>query len=199
MRDTPAGELDDDPAYEAAIRGSVDAALGNVKVENVGFYYDSKRRLCGAQRITVKNVSQVLNALNKLMPFLMREEAGKEDKSAEERRLLRAFAASGREVLQLDGNRLVLRWPVTEEQFRQARDDARNGRGFKSSGGEMSYIDGAIALTIGERDAARTALTLPFSEKNYSDNAVSAAKKHGILESFDAAAAARTFLDENTR
>ena len=61
---TPKGELDANEAYEASLRALLQVALANIKVENLGFYLNREHRLCGAQRVTVKHVSKVVEALN---------------------------------------------------------------------------------------------------------------------------------------
>jgi hypothetical protein len=103
---TPKGELDADEACEASFRAVLGVTLANVKVENVGFYLNRENRLCGAQRVTVKNVSKVLAALNHALRFVARHEGNKWEKTKEERRLLHAFDDSGQDALRLEGNRL---------------------------------------------------------------------------------------------
>lgn len=198
LREKPQGEVDANPAYEAAARKLADVALANVKVENVGFYLNRENRLCGAQRLTVRNVSKVLAALNKVLLFLARDQAGKDDKSEEEKRLLLKFADSGQDALRLEGNRLEIRWPVTREDYRTFRDQTPSGMTFRESGGEIQYTNSLIVLTIGRKNSKSVTLTLPFSEKPYAGNAVAEAEKYGVMKSFDATAAARKFLLEGS-
>ena len=192
---TPKGELNANEAYEAGIRALAEAALANVKVENVGFYLNRENRLCGAQRVTVKHISQVLAALNRVLLFVARDEAGKEDKSTEEKKRLLAFATSGQKALRLEGNRWEIRWPVTEEEYRSFKDQTPQSRAFRASGGEMTYTDGVVVLTLGRPEAKSVSLTLPFSDEPYSGNSLAEAKKYGIKESFDAVGAAKAFLE----
>jgi hypothetical protein len=198
LQEKPPGELDANPAYEAAARKMANVALANVKVENVGLYLNHQNQLCGAQRVTVRNVSTVLAALNKVLQFLAREQAGKEDKSEEEKRLLLKFADSGQDALRLEGNRLEIRWPVTREDYQTFRDRTPSGTTFRESGGEIQYTNSLIVLTLGHKDAKPVTLTLPFSEKPYAGNAVAEAEKYGVMKSFDATAAARKFLQVAT-
>jgi hypothetical protein len=190
----PKGELETDAAAEGALRAVLDLALANVKVENVGFYLDGKGRLCGAQRVTVRNVSKVVAALNRWLPFVLRQEGNKFDKQKEERRALYAFADSGQDVLRLDGNRIEIRWPATEEEFQRIKDQTPQGRAFEESGGAMSYTNRMIVLTLGKPEAGPLSLTLPVSDKAYSTNALAEARNYEIKSAFDAVGAAKAFL-----
>jgi hypothetical protein len=191
---TPKGELDANDIYEATIRALVETALANVRVENVGFYLNREQRLCGAQRVTVKNVSQVLAALNRVLRFVARDEAAKEDKTPEEKQRLLAFGTRGEKALRLEGNRLEIRWPVTEEDYRSFRDRTPQGRAFQAAGGVMTCTDGVIVLTLGKPEATSVSLTLPYSDKPYVGNSLAEARKYGIKETFDAAGSATAFL-----
>lgn len=192
---TAKGELDPDPAYESAIRTLIDLALANVQIENVGFYFNAQHRLCGSQRVTVKNVSKVLTALNKVLLFFARDQAEEKDKSEQEKELLRKYAKSGQNTLHLDGNRLEIRWPVVEQDYREFKDKSPHAQAIRATGGDIAYDEGLITLTLGKTDAKSVSLTLPFSEKPYVDNCIAQAKIYGIKESFDATAAAKAFLE----
>ena len=191
---TPKGELHNNPAYEEAIRQMAGVALANVKVDNVGLYLNSEKQLCGSQRVTVNKVSTVLAALNHLMLFVAREEAEKEGTSTADKTRLLRFADSGQKMFTLEGNRLEVRWPVSEADYRSFRNDNAQAIAFREAGGTLSHADGMILITLGTKDAKSVSITLPFAEKPYTGNALAEAKKHGIKDSFNAAAAAKAFL-----
>lgn len=192
---TPKGELDADPAYEASLRALLEAALANIKVENAGFYLNRGNRLCGAQRVTVKNASKVVAALNHTLRFVARQEGNKWETTKRARRLLYAFADSDQNALRLDGNRVEIRWPVTEDDYGKFKDQSPQGAAFRESGGEMTYTNGVIVLTLGKPDSKWGSLTLPFSDHPYSSNSLAEAKTYGIKDSFDAAGSAKAFLE----
>jgi hypothetical protein len=194
LRQAGVGEIDPDPAYEAAARALVELALANVKVDNAGFYYNAKKELCGAQRVTVKNVSKVFEALNKLLLFVVREEGRKEDKSDEEKRVLLDYHRGGAAMVRLDGNRLEIRVPLTESDYRSFKNESRQGKAFAASGGTIAYEAGVMTMAIGGREEKISSVSMPFSEHTYRGNAVEAARAYGIKETFDAAAEAREFL-----
>jgi hypothetical protein len=191
----PKGELDENEAYEASLRALIDVALANVKVENVGFYLNRENRLCGAQRVTVKNISKVLAALNDSLRYVARHEGNKWETSKAARRLLHAFADSGQDALRLEGNRLVIRWPATEEDYLKFKDRTPQGAAFRKSGGEMTYTNGVVVLALGQPQSKSVSLTLPVSDHSYSGNSLAEAKKYGVKESFDAVGAAKAFLE----
>ena len=197
MKATPEGELDENPAYETAIRALADIALANIKVDNVGFYFNANHHLCGAQQITIRNASRVLASLNTVLQFVAREEAANDDKTAEEKRALLQFAENAERTLILNGNRLEARWPSSEEEYRKSKD-SRLGRAFLERGGTMQHTGGVLVLAFGEKDAPWTTLTLPFSENDYSENAVAEAKTYGIKELFDPASAANRFFNQRS-
>jgi hypothetical protein len=193
-RQTPAGELDDDPAIEKSGRAIIQSALDNVTVENVGFYFNGAKQLCGAQRVKITHVSKVLADLNRLLPHLARTQAEEEDKSEEEKKLLIKFADSGQNVLQLKGNQMTVRWPLPLAEYRRIKDRSSRGAAFQKSGGVLKYQDDVMICIQGKPDSKMESLTLQVSGNPYSDNAVEEAGKHGIKESFDAAGAARDYL-----
>jgi hypothetical protein len=194
MRDTPPGELESDPAYEAVIRDAIPMLLANVTVENVGFYFDANQRLCGAQQVTVRQVSKVFDAVNKVVRHVMRDQAARDDKSAEEKRSLLAFANAGKKALRIEGNQLEVQMPLSEADFLEFKNHSPQGAAFTKSGGVKKLEDGVLVLTIGGKDAKSGSLTMPFSGSPYNSKAVAHARKYGIKESFDAAQAARDFL-----
>jgi hypothetical protein len=182
-----------DESSKTTFRALAQTALDNVKVENVGFYLNEKKHLSGAQRVTVKNVSKVLAALNKAFAAFARDEANKDGTSADSKQQLLKFADSGQETLRLDGNRLEIRWPLTNEEFREAEESAQV-KAFRAAGGQIELKDGVVVASIGQKDAKTLSLTLPFSEKTYMRNAIEKARKHGIKTTFDAAQAAEAFF-----
>ena len=194
----PKGDLDSDEAYQTSLRALIDAALANIKVENVGFYRNRENRLCGAQRVTVQNASKVVRALNDTLRHVARHEGNKWQTTKRARRLLYAFAESGQDALRLEGNRVEIHWPVTEEDYRSFKDQAPVGSAFRESGGEMTYSNGMVVLVLGKPDAKSGSLTLPFSDHRYSSNGLAEAMKYGIKDSFDAVGAAKAFLEDTS-
>ena len=195
---TPKGELDSDQAYEASLRALLDVALANIKVENVGFYLNRENRLCGAQYLTIKNTSKLVAALNHTLRHFARLEGNKWETTKRARRLLYAFADSDQDALRLDGNRVEIRWPVTEEDYGKFKDRTPQGAAFRESGGELTYTNGVIVLTLGKPDSKLVSLTLPFSDQPYSSNSLAEAKTYGVKASFDAVGSAKAFLESTS-
>jgi hypothetical protein len=192
----PKGELDADPVFEGALRALMGACLTNIQVENVGFYLNGKGQLCGAQRVTIRHISKVLSALNGCLRLHLRREANKWGMLKEARRALYAFVDAGEEVLRLEGNRVEIHWPTTEEDYQQFKAETPQARAFLESGGALQFSNGMAIATLGQRDGRVVVVSLPFSQKRYATNGLGEAKKYGIKESFDPAAAAKAFLNE---
>ena len=128
-----------------------------------------------------------------MSPFI-REQAEEESEPA--KRALLKFADEGVKFVQFDGNRVEVRWPLNEEGF-QEFSASPQAKGIRDSGGSFKLQDGALVITLGERDAKTVSLTLPFSEKPYVPNALAEAKRYGVKESFDSRSAAAAFLGDS--
>jgi hypothetical protein len=189
----PKGELDMDPALEEAYRAIARLALDSIKVENVGFYTNQTGRLCGAQRVTLRQVSKLVPALNTLLREFLRSEAAKDENPEPQKVVARKFLQRADPVLRLEGNRLELRWPITDADYREFYRSPQ-ARAFRESGGIADHPENLPVLRLGEPKSQTVTLTLPFSEKPYAANAVSAAKEQGILKAFDPRKAAQDFL-----
>jgi hypothetical protein len=187
------GELEEDAQLEAAYRDVAKLALESVKVENVGLYHDKRGRLCGAQRVTMRNFSKLLPKINRVLREYARTEMAKDGATDEDKALTKKFLDRGEPALTLDGNRLEIRWPVGAEDFTKFKDSAP-GKALVAAGGKMDRVDGQIVIKVGEPKAESVSVTLPFSEKAYVANASSEAKPYGIKESFDPVKAAKEFL-----
>lgn len=193
----PKGEINENPEYEAAVRTLGQSALANIRVENVGFYTNKEGQLCGAQRVTIRQCSQVLAALNRILPHLVREQAAQPDKSEAEKRSLLRFTASGEPFIRFDGNQMVFRWPLTEADYREF-NGSPHAKSIREAGGSVTYGDGVLILKLGEPKAKTVSFTLPFSTNSYVPNALAEAKGYGIKKAFDPRQAAAQFLTHRT-
>lgn len=185
--------LEGDESSKATFRALAQIAIDNIKVENVGFYLNDQKRLCGAQRVTIRNVSKLMAALNKALSATARDEANEEETSPENKKLLTQFADSGQATLRLEGNRLEARWPVSAKDYREAQEDNQL-KALLAAGAQIEHKDNLVRVTIGNKDGKSLSVTMPFSENPYKPNALEPAKKHGIKPSFDPVKAAEAFL-----
>jgi hypothetical protein len=87
--------------------------------------------------------------------------------------------------------------PITKEDYLKFKDRTPQGKAFREAGAQIRYSDGVV-ITLGDRDAKSLSLSLPVAESPYSGNALLAAWTYGVLESFDAARAAKDFLENST-
>ena len=175
-------------------------ALDNVRVENNGFYFDAKGRLCGSQKVTVTQVTKLIAAGNDALREMIKAEAGKQETSAEDKAVLLKAEAGLEDFIQLQGSALTVRVPMTPREYAEMMDpgssDARLLTEFRRQGGRITMTNDLATFGLGAPTKAVTALTLPMSKQHYVPNAVDAVRKRAsIREEFDPASAARAFLN----
>jgi len=175
-------------------------ALDNVRVENNGFYFDAKGRLCGSQKVTVTHVAKLIAAGNDAIRESIKAEAAKPETSAEKRAVLLKAEAGPGDFIRLQGSALTVRVPMTSRAYAEMMDpghsDARLLTEFRRQGGGITMTNDLVTFSLGAPTNAVTALTLPMTKNPYVPNAVDAVRKHAsIREKFDPASAARAFLN----
>src|SRR5437667_9550488 len=146
-------------------------ALDNVRVENNGFYFDAKGRLCGSQKVTVTQVSKLIAAGNDALREMIKAEADKQETSAEEKAILLKAEAGLGDFIRLQCNALPVRLPITPRAFAQMMDpgssDARLLTEFKRQGGGITMTNDLVTFSLGAPTNAVTALTLPMAKQLY--------------------------------
>ena len=178
-------------------------AVDNVRVENNGFYFDAKGRLCGSQKVTVTRVTKLIAAGNDALREMIKAEAGKQETSADDKAVLLKAEAGPGDFIQLQGTALTVRVPMTPREYAEMMDpgssDARLFTEFKRQGGRISMANDLVTFGLGAPTNAVTALTLPMAKKPYVPNAVDAVRKReSIREKFDESSAARAFLNSSS-
>jgi hypothetical protein len=177
--------------------------VDNVRVENDGFYFDAKGRLCGSQKVTVTQVTKLISAGNDALSELIKAGAGKQETSAEDKAILLKAEAGPGNFIQLQGSALTVRVPMTPREFAKMMDpgssDARLLTEFRRQGGRITTTNDLVTFSLGAPTNAVTALTLPMAKQPYVPNAVDAVRKRaGIREKFDPTSAARAFLNPSS-
>jgi len=175
-------------------------AVENVRVENNGFYFDAKGRLCGSQKVTVTQVTKLIAAGNDAIREMIKAEARKAETSAEDKAILLKAEAGPGDFIQLQGCALTVHVPMSPRAYAEMMDpgssDARLLAEFRRQGGRITKTNDLVTVGLGAPTNAVTALTLPMAKKPYVPNAVDAVRKRaGIREKFDASSAARAFLN----
>src|SRR6266540_4087494 len=98
--------------------------VDDVRVENNGFYFDAKGRLCGNQKVTVTQVTKLIAAGNDALREMIKAKAGNQETSAEEKAaLLKAEAGPGN-FIQRQGSAFSFRFPMTPRAFAEMMDPA---------------------------------------------------------------------------
>jgi hypothetical protein len=189
-----------DAAMVARAETLIKLALENVAVENGPLYLGESRKLSGVQQVTVKQFSKIVKAGNACIRDAYVLEAAKEGTSSQARVIYLEFARDARDCVTIEGNQLRARLPVTREDYDKTfGPDQKLHSEFVRGGGRIVYADNELQLTLGDNKAPITKLTLSMSgsEKNYTANAIGAAKKQAtVLATFDAEAAAAKFLEQ---
>jgi len=175
-------------------------AVENVRVENNGFYFDAKARLCGSQQVTVTQVTKLIASGNEVVREMIKAEAGKQEISAEEKAILLKAEAGAGDFIKIQGSALTVRVPMAPREYAEMMDpgssDARLLTEFRRQGGSITTTNDMVTFSLGAPTNAVTALTLPMAKNPYVPNAVDAVRKRAsILEKFDPASAARAFLN----
>lgn len=189
----------DDPAARSRRQSFFRLLLDNVDVENGGFYLDGRHRLCGVQRITITRFSSLVASANEQIRDLLRAEANREKVTPEARALYLKSATQQQPFLAIEGNRLHLRLPFTQDAFEKSfgpRSDATRQLGeFQRRGGTFSYKDNQVDWSFGSPSDRMSNLALAVSDKPYNANALDAVRKRSVIqENLDVRAAAKAFV-----
>jgi hypothetical protein len=150
--------------------------VANARVENGKFFLNEKGQPCGTQRVTLRNVSQVVEAGNAVIRRHW-EVALKDKATAEERELINASLARPEPFLTLKGQQLRLRVPFPRAEFDKLGEEEPKLREFISEfirqGGLISHERGELHVRFGRLDVPRESVTLPMSAaKDYQPNAI---------------------------
>ncbi|NBR83963.1 MAG: hypothetical protein EB141_07210 [Verrucomicrobia bacterium] len=186
-------------AHRRAQTNALALLIANVRIENGKFYLNEKGQPCGTQRVTIRNVSKLIEAVNALLRRALEVEMKKSD-SADERKLINESLARPGPFIILTGQQLRVRFPVPKEEFDKAGHDDEKLRQFLAefvrSGGAMSHEHGEVHLSFGRIDAARESVTLPMAGKeNYRGNALAHIRDtYGLAKDFDPKKDAEEFL-----
>ena len=185
-------------AARARLGTLLQSLLDNVRVENDGFHLDEKGKLCGVQRVTVTRVSKLVAAGNESIRNALKVDY--EGSTAEERALYAKSAAGPADYIQIEGNQIRLRFPITradfEKNFGPNADANKLLEEFRRSGGTLVFADNELKWSISKPAETTTSVTLPVSDKPYVSNLLAAVKKKSIAvrEKFEPEAAAKEFL-----
>ena len=176
----------------------------NVRVENGPFYLDGGKKLCGVQYVTVTRCSALIAAVNEFAPYFVKTQATEENRSEQDKAVALKFAGHLSPVVQLDGNALTVRWPMTrggyDQDYGPSAKDAAKLAEARQAGLSFSFEEDTVIWKLGKPADAITRLTLSFSTNPYVPNLVGpAGKQHSIRETFDARAAANDFLLNNRK
>ncbi len=186
-------------AFRRAQTNVLALLIANVRVENGKFYLNEKGQPCGTQRVTLRNVSKLVEAGNAFMRRGL-EAAMKSKQSAAERELLNASLARPEPFFTLTGQQIRVRFPLSKAEFDTAGEGDEKVKHliaeFVRLGGTMAHENGELHLRFGRTDSTRESVTLPMAGKeSYRANALAHIRDtFGIAKDFDPKKDAEAFL-----
>ncbi len=132
------------------------ALLDDVKVENIGFYLDEDKRLCGAQTLRIANLDKFLVEANKVIARQleaklseMREERAKNPQDAPSFESIDGLAKAIKNdfaFLTREGNRLRVQFPMAREDYEHVEEET--GQNLPD-GVRLGYHDGIVIYEMG--------------------------------------------------
>ena len=169
--------------------GLIKLLLANVKIETGPFYLKKNNRLCGVQRVTVRNVKKIVEAVNISLRDSILSEPNDGDLDDASWALLREAVERREGLLLIMGNQMQMRLPMTARGYRQvflAKDDPIGGE-LTRLGIHLAHAGQLATLTIGKPDALQMVLSgKKKNEKKYVPNMVREVRaRNGIEEGFN--------------
>ena len=132
------------------------ALLDDVKIENIGFYLDENKRLCGAQTMRISHFTKFLRLANEVfrrqfvakLPELRKEqaEAVKGSFSRESIDLLEKALEDDYDFLVHEGNLLRVQFPVTKLDYERVEEE---GGEDLPEGLRLDFRKGVATLEMG--------------------------------------------------
>lgn len=101
--------------------------LKNIRVENGNFFLNAKGRLCATQRVTLTNVSEILQATNAVLREYAKDQLAVFEKGRDDPALVRAIRRALLErmdFLTLKGQQLLVRVPMSAQMFAEWKKEA---------------------------------------------------------------------------
>ena len=169
--------------------GLIKLLLANVKIETGPFYLKKNNRLCGVQRVTIRDVKKIIKAVNISLRDFILSEPNDNDLDDASWALLRKAAARGEDLLLIKGNQMQMRLPMTAKGYRQlffAKNDPVGGE-LAQFGIHLAHAGQLATLTIGKPDALLMVLSgEKNNKKKYVPNMVREVRvRNGIEEGFN--------------
>ena len=141
------------------------ALLDDVKLENIGFYLDEDKRLCGAQTMRISHFTKFLRLANEVLrrqfvaklPELRKEqaEAVKSSFSRESIDLLEKALEDDYDFLVHEGNLLRVQFPVTKLDYERVEEETQEDL---PEGVRLDFRKGVATFEMGRLGDEKVAL-----------------------------------------
>ena len=166
----------------------------NIRGENGNFFLNAKGRLCATQRVTLTNVSEILQATNAVLGEYAKDQLAVFEKGRDDPALVRAIR---RELLErmdfltLKGQQLLVRAPMSAQMFAEWKKetDAQEGIDFlQKLGIRIQHKGHLLTLELGRVNGRETVAIGTLPKRKYVPNALTHVKaKYGLEDGFNPA------------
>jgi len=173
-------------------------ARKHCSIENGDFYLDDKKRISAVQRVKITKVSELLTLAEAAILATYKDEAVKHQDDLDRQTYLNQVSAEGWKFIRFEGNQLVVRVPVTKEDYqKQFRNEANEEEmaNFEKAGMKFEHRGGVLTYRLGKPKSRFTRVEVDTFTKIFRDNL----RAHlpadiKVKEKYDADAAARKFV-----
>lgn len=184
----------------ARLRKAVKTLRDNLTINNGPFYLDAKGHLSGVQMVRITRLSTVVKAVNDGIQANLQRDLLTKDLPPERRHLTERAVADKAPFLEIEGNQIRFRHPMTAEAFRREFTESenvdKNLQRLREAGIVVTHKDGELRAAVGKVGDRVTRVAMDTFEKPYRGNALAHVQKTGIAvePEYGAARAAREFL-----
>jgi hypothetical protein len=162
--------------------------LANVTVTNGEFFYDAEQRLSAYQVVRITNLKQLIEQANRSISLAISAEIQSRNAEGTNRKSdprYRALAEAGFDWIKINGNRISVSFPASQEEFLKARNEAQTYVGRGAPVVEVTHHDGLITIVIGTPGDQPVTISKQV-QSPYSANAVQhVGSEYGIREQLD--------------
>ena len=172
-------------------------AAQNIRVKNGPFCRNAEGKLSATQQVTITNVGKIIAAANHYILANVQQELNSGVLDPDDPGylpLVEKALDSKLAVIQMQGQNLQVRWPVTQQMYKD--EDSQKGiKNFQQLGGRVSFKDNLLTVELGARKGQQAKLSGVIPEKKYADNALAHVKqRYELKEPFDPVAARADFF-----
>ena len=169
----------------------------NIRIRNGPFYLNPEGKLSATQEVTVTQVSRIVAAANQLILAGLQQEVDSDSLDQSDPGylpLVDKAVETKLQVIQLQGQRLQVRWPLTAGLF-QNENSQEGVKQFQRLGGRVTFKDNLMTVEMGKLLGEDAKLAGALPEKKFKSNAVAHVRqRYEVKAQYDPAAARADFF-----